>query len=372
MISALAASLVLGGCSVSQPNALQAARANLKRAQQDPHIESLAAVPLYQATESLLRAERAWDESGDEQEVKHLAYLTNQRIEIARKIAQQKMAEAELQQLAQERDRLLMAARTREAESARQRARALAAQAEAARRQAALSKQQAELRQQELAALKTESAMTKEQAEQARQDALAKAREAEAAQRQLEARARELAALEQESQARLREIEQAQRAAERALSENKRLQEQLSELQARQTERGLELTLSSVMFDLDSAQLKPGAERNLAILVDFLKTHADRAVLIEGHTDSLGTSSYNQTLSEQRAQAVKDLLVLNGIEPQRITARGFGEQYPVVSNQALAGRQQNRRVEIVISSPQTADAEKTAASSSAAATSAKR
>jgi outer membrane protein OmpA-like peptidoglycan-associated protein len=336
----LAGAMIVGGCSTSQPAALQQARNNLQQAQNDPPVSSLAAAPLYEATQSLLRAEQAW-ETGEQDEVKHLAYLTNQRIEIARKIAQEKMAEAELRRLAQEREQVLLAARTREAESARRTAQLLADQAQAARRQASLSK---------------------EEAQQARRDVLAKAREAENAKLQAEARARELELLTKQSEARLQDLEQAQRATEQALEENRNLQEQLSDLQARQTARGLELTLSSIIFDLDSATMKPGAERSMEVLIDFLKANPHRTIVIEGHTDSLGTAAYNQQLSEERAQAVKQLLEQNGIDANRITARGMGEEYPVASNQAMAGRQQNRRVEIVISSPPSVQDARTASS----------
>ena len=323
----LAGAMIIGGCSASRPAALQQARNNLKQAQNDPQVSSLAAAPLYEATRSFLRAEQAW-EGGEQDEVNHLAYLTNQRIEIARKIAHQKMAEAELQRLAQERERVVLAARTREAESARREAQLLAEQAQAAQRRAALSK---------------------EEAEQARQDVLAKAREVENAKLRAEARVRELESLRKQSEARLQDLEQAQRATQQTLEENRKLGEQLSELKTRQTARGLELTLSNVIFDLDSATLKPGAERSMAVLVDFLKARPDRTIAIEGHTDSIGTASYNQHLSDERAQAVKKLLENSGIDANRITARGMGEEYPVVSNQTMAGRQQNRRVEIVIS-----------------------
>jgi OmpA-OmpF porin, OOP family len=125
------------------------------------------------------------------------------------------------------------------------------------------------------------------------------------------------------------------------------LERELAELKAKRTDRGFVITLGDVLFEYNQARLKPGAQQNLYQLVSFLKQHPEQKVLIEGHTDSSGSESYNLGLSQRRAQAVQDFLVMNGIEPERINARGYGETYPVASNNTAAGRQQNRRVEIV-------------------------
>jgi len=149
-------------------------------------------------------------------------------------------------------------------------------------------------------------------------------------------------ARERAEQARL----DAQSASARALL----LEQQLAVLQARDTERGLVMTLQEgVLFEYDRAELKPGAMRNLSPLIAFLKDYPIRTLLIEGYTDNIGSDSYNLDLSQRRAMAVRDFLVMNGISADRIIARGYGESYPVTSNTNEAGRQQNRRVEIVIS-----------------------
>ena len=146
------------------------------------------------------------------------------------------------------------------------------------------------------------------------------------------------------------EQEQARaREAEQALARTKQLEQQLADLKARQTDRGLELTLSDVLFEFDKANLTPGALLSLAPLVTFLRENPDQTISIEGHTDSLGSDAYNQQLSQHRAEAVRDFLVQSGISVDRITARGMGKSYPVASNATEAGRQQNRRVEMVIS-----------------------
>jgi outer membrane protein OmpA-like peptidoglycan-associated protein len=144
------------------------------------------------------------------------------------------------------------------------------------------------------------------------------------------------------------DAEAARRAAEEAAAREAKLRAELSELQARETARGLELTLGDILFDVDKATLKPGAMQNLYRLVTFLKEYPDRAVLVEGHTDSTGSDSYNLSLSEQRAGSVRSFLTGNGIQESRVLARGYGKAYPVAGNDTAAGRQRNRRVDVVI------------------------
>jgi outer membrane protein OmpA-like peptidoglycan-associated protein len=126
------------------------------------------------------------------------------------------------------------------------------------------------------------------------------------------------------------------------------LEQELADLKAQETERGLVYTLDEVLFEINDIELKAEALRKLYPLVTFLKEHPRRDLLIEGHTDSLGSDAYNLQLSQQRALAVSRFLVSNGIAPDRITAYGYGKEYPVASNATSAGREQNRRVEVVI------------------------
>jgi len=107
--------------------------------------------------------------------------------------------------------------------------------------------------------------------------------------------------------------------------------------------------LSDVLFDTGQATLKPGADRALDRLAQFLKDSSGTDVLIEGHTDSVGTDDYNLALSQRRAQAVADALSSRGVATDRVQTKGLGKAYPVASNDTQAGRQQNRRVEIVFS-----------------------
>lgn len=136
---------------------------------------------------------------------------------------------------------------------------------------------------------------------------------------------------------------------EMSTSETEALRAEMEALQAEQTERGMVLTLGDVLFDLNKADLKPAGMRTVQRLSDFMMEYGDRRVRVEGYTDSTGSESYNQDLSERRAMAVRDALTAEGIARSRIEVMGYGEAYPVASNDTSAGRQQNRRVEIVIS-----------------------
>jgi len=146
-----------------------------------------------------------------------------------------------------------------------------------------------------------------------------------------------------------RRAERAQARAEQAREAQAEIKARLSDLQAKETERGLVLTLGDVLFAFDEAQLKPGGERVAQRLSTFLKEYEDRRIRVEGHTDSMGPDAYNEKLSLRRAEAVKQAIVGHGIARSRIVTEGYGEQYPVASNDNAAGRQRNRRVEVLIS-----------------------
>ena len=127
-----------------------------------------------------------------------------------------------------------------------------------------------------------------------------------------------------------------------------RLQAEVDQLKATPTPRGLVLTLGDVLFDTGRAELNPGAARKLDQLAQFLGEHKDRRVQIDGFTDSVGTDSYNEDLSQRRANAVKSALMFRGVDASRIGTEGYGKAYPVANNNDSGGRQLNRRVEVVI------------------------
>ena len=139
-----------------------------------------------------------------------------------------------------------------------------------------------------------------------------------------------------------------------AEAQSAELQRQIAALQAEVTDRGIVLTLGDVLFATDSAELRTGATSNLDPVVAFLGRYTERTVAIEGHTDSQGSDEYNQGLSQRRADSVRSHLVRQGIASSRLSATGAGESAPVAGNDTAAGRQQNRRVELIISNPKLA------------------
>ena len=150
------------------------------------------------------------------------------------------------------------------------------------------------------------------------------------------------------------EADAAQVAAASSEQQAAELQRQIDVLQARPTDRGLVLTLAMCCSTSGRADLKPGATGNLNRLVAFLNRYPDRTVAIEGYTDSVGSEDYNQGLSERRADSVKSYLAGQGIGSIRLSASGKGESDPVAGNDSAAGRQQNRRVEVIIGNPSAA------------------
>jgi outer membrane protein OmpA-like peptidoglycan-associated protein len=154
---------------------------------------------------------------------------------------------------------------------------------------------------------------------------------------------------EQRAEQALEEARREREEAEQARKRAEELAERVNELEAQQTERGLVLTLGDVLFDFDRAELQPGGQRAVAELARFLGEYPERNVMIEGFTDSIGSEEYNENLSLRRANSVRQALLDRGISSNRIETVGYGMRYPVATNQTESGRQQNRRVEVIIS-----------------------
>ena len=299
--TALLAIAMLAGCaSVPENSLLSEARNDYSAAQNNPRVVNLAPNELKQAGDALAKANDASIKKEDAAVVTHLAYLAKQRAAIAQEAAKQKEAEITVTGAAAERSTIRLEARTAEASKAQQSAEASQRQAEAAQQSAAESQRQAEASQQQAVTSQQQSEISQQQA-----------RDAEMRTSQLET--------------------------------------QLKELNAKKTERGLVITLGDVLFDTNKAQLKSGSTRSLQKLADFLKQYPQRKARIEGYTDSTGGADYNQALSDRRAKAVRTSLVDMGISNDRISTQGYGEESPVASNDTAAGRQLNRRVEIVLS-----------------------
>lgn len=176
----------------------------------------------------------------------------------------------------------------------------------------------------------------------------AKADDARVAAGQAERDQIQLAARNREVQNANSQVENAKLQTSQANEQSARLQAEVDQLKAKPTPRGLVLTLGDVLFDTGKAELNPGAARKLDQLAQFLNEHPERRVQIDGFTDSVGTDSYNQELSQRRADAVKSALLARGIDSSRIGTQGYGKEFPVATNSDSGGRQLNRRVEVVI------------------------
>ena len=262
----------------------------------------------------------------------------------------------------------LIAVRRQEQEriEAQQRAAAeKAARARAEAEQAAAEAERAELERLAEAQRRVQAEEQRALAEQSRLEAELAAAKAAARRAEAEA-ARALAELEQEQARREADAarmaaeearqaaEEAQLAREEALREKRELRARLlsqfnQALETRDTERGLVVNMSDVLFDLGEFSLRPIAREKLARLAGILLTYPGLQIEAEGHTDITGTLEFNNKLSLQRAEAVRDYLVSQGIDAERITALGMGPAMPVAPNDTREGRQQNRRVEIIVS-----------------------
>jgi outer membrane protein OmpA-like peptidoglycan-associated protein len=267
----------------------------------------------------------------------------DQRIAHERQAAAEREAEAKAQAersrlQAEEDSRRRAQAELEQRLESERRARAEAERA-AAEAQAAVARAQAEAARER--ALRDQAA-----ADQARQ-AAARA-EAERAAAQAQAEAERARALNEQAAA-----EQARQAAARAEREKAELRENLIQqlnlvLDTRETVRGLVINISDVLFDSGQYTLKPTAREKLARVAGIVLAHPGLRLEAEGHTDSTGSDDFNQQLSEKRASAVRDFLIEQGLAPTSLGAHGFGKTMPVGSNDTAAGRQRNRRVELIV------------------------
>jgi outer membrane protein OmpA-like peptidoglycan-associated protein len=313
----------LAGCATlpASDSPLAQARIAYASAQANPQVTSLAAGELKQAGDSLDKANNASSKGESSALVDHLAYVAKQQVAIAQETATQKAAELVVANASAERDRVRLEARTREADSAQRNAAYAQRQAEASQRQSEASQRQSEASQ----------------------------RESEASQRSAEASQRQSATDRLAANDAQMSAQAARQQTLDAEGRSQQLEAQLKDMEAKKTDRGMVITLGDVLFDANRAQLKSGGMRNVQKLADFFKQYPQRNVMVEGFTDSTGSRSRNQELSDQRANSVRDALLGMGIGTNRITSRGYGESYPVAGNDTAAGRQQNRRVEIVVS-----------------------
>jgi len=316
--SLLLLALTLGSCQTAPKKdlALEQVRSQLAALRSDPELAGHAPLALGEAERALRQAEAA---TGDTQRI-HLIYMADRRIQIARAIAQREQLEEELLRLDRERNELLVRASQMEAEQARM-------EAERARMM---------------------SQATAEDAERAREEAL------EAQQREAESARAAQQALEEAEQAKAfaassaTEANLARREAELATEQANTLRRQLENLQLRQTESGVVVTLGDVLFESGETSLRDEAMASLVEVVDLLQSEPEKKIRIEGHTDSTGEATTNLKISEQRATAVYEALVSLGVDAGRITVAGMGEDFPIASNDTEQGRAQNRRVDVIL------------------------
>jgi outer membrane protein OmpA-like peptidoglycan-associated protein len=294
LLAAISLAALQACTSVPIENAqLTAAQAEFKSAQATPDVPAMASAELRDAGVTLEQARAAWAAQGNPSDVNHLAYLASKKIAIAQTVANQRLAEKAINDAQGNRQQTLLVARTLEAENAQRAAESAQRSAQSSQIAAAVATQQAQAAQGQTAL--------------ARQDA--QTAEANAAQ----------------------------------------LRVRLAEMNAKQTDRGMVVTIGDLLFDNNSAVLKPGAGESVQRLGTFLKSYPMRNALIEGYTDSVGSTGSNQGLSERRAAAVKSALEATGVVSNRLVMRGYGEAYPVGNNQSVDGRLSNRRVEVILS-----------------------
>lgn len=288
------------------------------------------------ATQELLSAEEAFQHKRDKGSIDTLARGTVETAEEARVMAVKKKAEeeAEAQAAAEKKAAEERAAKEKQAAEDEARRRV---EAENERKQAELARQQAE-------AAKAEALRLQQEAEQAR-------KEAEAARAQAVAQQQALAAEADKARQAAAEADKLRQQAEKEKADLRaQLLAQLNAVLAtRDTARGLIANMSDVLFKTGSFELLSGARERLAKVSGIVLAHPGLHLEVDGYTDSVGSDDYNQQLSEHRADAVRDYLVQQGIPDSAVVARGLGKTNPVATNDTAEGRQQNRRVEMVIS-----------------------
>jgi outer membrane protein OmpA-like peptidoglycan-associated protein len=302
---------------------------NAVRIARNANAEKYAASALSSAEHSLQQAEGAYASKANKASIATYARDAAQTAEDARVMALKK----------QEEDRLSQEAAAREAQ-----ARALA-DAEAQRRA------QAEQDRANAEAARAEAERMRQEAEQEAHQATQAKAEAEAAQQAALAQQQQLAVEADKARAAAAEADRLRQQAEKDKSDLRaRLLQQLNAvLETHDTARGLIANMGDVLFETGKYELKPEARERLAKVSGILLAYSNLRIAIEGHTDSVGTDDYNQRLSEQRAESVRDYLVGQGVVAESVTARGLGKTQPIASNDSSDGRQRNRRVELVLS-----------------------
>jgi outer membrane protein OmpA-like peptidoglycan-associated protein len=293
---------LMAGCGPTQKEMmardhLDRARTARAQAEADQNVAIYGQGPLMEAADAIKAGEKA----SDYKEIDHQAYLAERKTLIAKTVTEGKMAETAREASSREKDQLVY---------------------------------------------------------QAKRQVDAKSRELKGAQMDAKAGAVVLAKIEKEkmdaeeqkriAQNETMDAEEQARIAREEKAETELFIKELAKLMVRQTDRGVIVTLGDVLFATGIAALSPKADDNVDKLVEFMNKYQRVNVLIEGYTDSVGNKKMNLALSRKRANAVKAKLVAKGINPERITTKGYGEKYPIAGNDKIDGRKQNRRVEVLL------------------------
>jgi outer membrane protein OmpA-like peptidoglycan-associated protein len=296
--SAVGTALALSACATISPqekSAYDQAQAEVQQLEADPLANQAAGKPLMDARADLANATEAYQHH-DAANVMYWSYLARRQAQIGEADTAELRARNQVAQANSERERVLLDNQRHRTEVAQEEARQAEAQSQAT--------------QQQLAQLQVQ-----QQAAQAQQ-----------------------------------QIEQAQQQAEQARAQEQQTREQLEALQARETSRGMVLTLSgSLLFATGRDIIEPGALPQLQQVAAFMQQHPKEKLRIEGFTDSRGSDQLNDALSQRRADAVAKALQADGVDPSRLEEIARGSSLPIASNDTAAGRLQNRRVEIVFS-----------------------
>lgn len=307
---------LVAGCGPSQKEMmardhLERARAAHAQAEADQNVATYAQGTLYEAGLAIKSGEQA----SDYKEIDHQAYLAERKTQVAQTVTEGKMAEKARDLSSREKDQLVYQTK---------------GQVDSKSRQLKGAQREVEA-----------GAVALAQTERERMDAEAQARRADKDKMDAEAQA------QQADKERMDAEAQAQRA-EREKAETELFIRELSKLMVKQTDRGVIVTLGDVLFATGQSNLSSRADDNIAKLVAFMNKYPNVNVLVEGYTDSVGKENSNLALSQKRAEAVSAKLIAKGIDPDRITTKGYGEEYATADNGTVNGRKQNRRVEVLL------------------------
>jgi outer membrane protein OmpA-like peptidoglycan-associated protein len=392
--------LTLAACAATNPrnDMLEHARAAVSSAQSNPQVSGEAEVDLGKAQQALRSGDALQKAGRPVEEVNHEAYIAERFARAAQKGADLLTSEKAIADANGRRNTVLLAARDQEtanandrAQRANDRAQIQTAEADAARSDLAAGRQEtanandlaqrandraqtqaaeADAARSGLAAGQQETANANDLAQRANDRAQTQAAAADAARSDLAAGQQETANANDLAQRANDRAQTESAAADAARSDarasdrlaalsaqqndasqqhSRQLESALADLQAKKTDRGLVITLGDVLFATGQAELRPGGRHSLDKLSNFMRQYPQRTVQIEGFTDNVGSEEYNQRLSEHRADAVRDVLTNAGVASDRIQTRGLGKSSPVADNDSATGRQQNRRVEVIIS-----------------------